>query len=55
MITENQARTLIASYVHRYLDARNQNDVEAGRRLRFECCVVYALCTEEDFDKLVGV
>lgn len=54
MISEDKARTLIANYVKRYLDYRAQNRVEDARRMRYECCVVYALCSEQTFDELAG-
>jgi len=54
MISENQARTLIVSYIKRYIDYRARNDAENARRMRYECCVVYALCSEEKFDELAG-
>lgn len=55
MITEDQARSMITNYVKRYLEYRERNNVEAARRMRYECCVVYALCTETVFDTLAGV
>lgn len=55
MISEDQARVLITNYVERYLNYRGRNNVEAARRMRYECCVVYSLCTEVVFDTLAGV
>lgn len=46
---------LVAKYVERFRRYRDRNDVESARRQRHECCVVYALVSEEQFDRLTDL
>lgn len=44
---------MISSYVRRFVERSAACDVANARRLRYECTVVYAMCSGKRFDQLV--